>query len=45
MNRDHLNYSNIKTDQNTEKCSGDHRRLAITQTLVDAGVKNSKEVY
>ena len=33
-NGDHTNYSIIKVDQNTEKCPGDLRRLAVTQALV-----------
>ena len=32
---DHLNYSIIKIDQNTEKSPGDLRRLAVTQTPVE----------
>ena len=31
---DHPNYSIIKIGQNTEKSSGDLKRLAVTQTLV-----------
>ena len=34
MCRDHSNYSNAEVGQNTEKCSGDLRRLAVTQTPV-----------
>ena len=34
MSRDHPNYSIIKIGQNTEKCPGDLRRFAVTQTLV-----------
>ena len=30
MNQDNSNYSMIKIDQNTEKSSGDLRRLAVT---------------
>ena len=31
---DHADYSIIKIDQNTEKCPGDLKRLAVTQTPV-----------
>ena len=31
---EHPNYSIVQIGQNTEKCSGDLRRLAVTQTLV-----------
>ena len=31
---DHLNYSIIENDQNTDKSAGDLRRLAVTQTPV-----------
>ena len=31
---DHLNYCIIKIGQNTEKCPGDLRRIAVTQTPV-----------
>ena len=31
-NRDHPDYSIIEIGQNTEKCFGDLRRLAVTQT-------------
>ena len=31
---DHPNYSVVENGQNTEKCSGDLRRLAVTQTPV-----------
>ena len=34
MNRNHPNYNINKITQNTEKSSGDLRRLAITQTPV-----------
>ena len=32
MSGDHLNHRIIKISQNTEKCPGDLRRLAVTQT-------------
>ena len=31
--------------QNTEKSPGDMRRLAVTQSPANAGMKNSPEVY
>ena len=31
---DHLNHSILEIGQNTEKCPGDLRRLAVTQTPV-----------
>ena len=34
MSRDHPIYNIIKIDQNTEKDSGDLKRLAVTQTPV-----------
>ena len=34
MNKDHSNYSIVEIGQNTEKNSGDLRRLAVTQTPV-----------
>ena len=34
MSGDHPNNSNIENGQNTEKCPGDLRRLAVTQTPV-----------
>ena len=34
MSGDHLNNSIIENSQNTEKSSGDLRRLAVTQTPV-----------
>ena len=44
--RDYPNYCIIKIRQNTEKCPGDLKRLAVTQNSCDessanAGVKNS----
>ena len=41
-NRDHLNDSTVNIDQNTGKSPGDLRRLALTQTPVNVGVKNSQ---
>ena len=32
MSGDHPNYYTIEIGQNTEKCSGDLRRLGVTQT-------------
>ena len=34
MNRDYPDYSIVEIGQNTEKSSGDLRKLAVTQTLV-----------
>ena len=47
--RDHPNYIIIKIDQNTEKCPGDLKRLAVTQNSsvrpsTNAGEKTLKKV-
>ena len=36
MSEDHLNYNNIKIDQNTEKNPRNLRRLAVVQTPVES---------
>ena len=35
LSRDHPNNSNFEDGQNTEKCPGDLRRLAVPQTPVE----------
>ena len=44
MSGGHPNYSIVKIGQNTEMSPGDLRRLAINQTPLKGGVKNSLEV-